>query len=203
MVVVLAVAIGITYLVLPKSNSGNNNSEEKDAPLAVASKTSAFNKSFAEVLNSYYKLTDILASGDSTGISASALKLKTAVGNIRFDQFKADTSVVQTAISLAQSIPGEIAGMNGEKTMEQKKREFNMISSDLYSLIRVVKYDGSIIYHMSCPTAFADSTEGDWLSPTNKIVNPYLSKNDPADRNKILDCGEVKDSLHFSAPVSE
>jgi len=72
LVVVLAVAIGITYLVLPKSNSGNNNSEEKDAPLAVASKTSAFNKSFAEVLNSYYKLTDILASGDSTGISASA-----------------------------------------------------------------------------------------------------------------------------------
>jgi hypothetical protein len=56
---------------------------------------------------------------------------------------------------------------------------------------------------MSCPTAFADSTEGDWLSPTNKIVNPYLSKNDPSDRNKIPDCGEVKDSLHFFAPVSE
>ena len=56
---------------------------------------------------------------------------------------------------------------------------------------------------MSCATAFADSTAGDWLSATNKISNPYFVKNDPVNKDKLPDCGELKDSLHFSAPVSE
>jgi hypothetical protein len=199
---VLALALGITYLVLHKSGPGNQKPEEKDAPLAVSSKTSAFNRSFAAVLDNYYQLSAGFVSADTSRITASAQKLHTAIDSIRFDQFKADTAVVQTAVSLAQSIPGEIAGLLGENSMEQKKREFNMITEDLYSLVRVVKYDGSIIYHMSCATAFADSTSGDWLSATSNIVNPYAGKNDPGNHNSP-DCGEVKDSLHFSAPVSE
>jgi Protein of unknown function (DUF3347) len=202
LVIVLALALGITYLVLHKSNS-NTNPGEKDQPLAISSKTSAFNRSFAEVLNSYFQLTDVLANEDSAGINIAAAKLDKAIDSIRFDQFKADTSVVQTAISLAQAIPGEIQGLKGEKTIEQKKREFNMISADLYSLIRVVRYDGSIIYHMSCATAFSDSTAGDWLTATNTIVNPYLAKNARTNGPKTPDCGELKDSLHFSVPAGE
>jgi Protein of unknown function (DUF3347) len=203
LVIVLALALGITYLVLHKTNSTNSNSGEKDQPLAIGSKTSAFNRSFAEVLNSYFQLTDVLAKEDSSGISIAGTKLNKAIDSIRFDQFKADTSVVQTAISLAQAIPGEIEGMKGEKSMDLKKREFNMISADLYSLIRVVRYDGSIIYHMSCATAFSDSSAGDWLSASNTIVNPYKGKSDRANGVKGEECGELKDSLHFSVPVGE
>jgi hypothetical protein len=200
---VLALALGITYLVLHKSDPGNNKPEEKDAPLPIRSKTSAFNRSFEVVLNSYFQLSDGFVDSDSSAISIAANKLNKAVDSIRFDQFKADTAVVQTAVSLAQSMQGEIAGLKGERTMEEKKRELNMITAELYSLIRVIKYDGSIIYHMSCATAFADSTAGDWLSTSNKIVNPYQGKKDPANRDQMPDCGELKDSLHFSAPVSE
>jgi hypothetical protein len=200
---VLAMALGITYLVLHKSGSGTDIPEKKDSPLTVNSNSSAFNRSFQTVLNSYYQLSDGFLTADTSMISAYAEKLSKSVDSIRFDQFKADSSVVQTAVSVAQSIPGEISGLIGEKTMEQKKREFNMISADLYSLIRVVRYDGSIIYHMSCATAFADSTAGDWLSASNKIVNPYLGKNDPAGKENQSACGELKDSLHFSASGGE
>jgi hypothetical protein len=203
LIIVLALALGITYLVLHKNNSANVQPEERDQPLAVSSKTSAFNRSFAEVLNSYFVLTDVLAKGDSSGINTAAIKLNTSIDSIRFDQFKADTSVVETAVSLAQSIPGEIRGLTGEKTIELKRREFNMITADLYSLIRVVRYDGSVIYHMSCPTAFADSTAGDWLSASNTIVNPYTNKNDRVKKDNNGDCGELKDSLHFSGTVGE
>jgi hypothetical protein len=203
LVAVLALALGISYLVLHKDESRGNKPEDRDEPLAISSKTTVFNRSFAVVLNNYYQLSDDLIAGDTSRLSMSARKLSTAVDSIRFDQFKADTSVVETAINLAQSIPGEILGLIGETTMEQKKREFNLITSDLYSLIRVVRYDGSIIYHMSCATAFADSTSGDWLSATNKIVNPYFGKNDPVHKDKMPECGEIKDSLHFTGPVSE
>ena len=200
---VLALALGITYLVLHKSDSGSKKAEIRDEPLTIGSKTSAFNRSFAGLLNSYYGLSDAFAASDTQMISSAGQKLNISVDSIRFDQFKADTSIVQTAVSLAQSMQAEIAGMNGEKTMEQKKREFNMITDQLYSLIRTVRYDGSTIFHMRCPAAFPDSSEAYWLSPVNKFVNPYLGKNHPVYKDKMLESGELSDSIHFTAPVSE
>ncbi len=165
--------------------------------LTIGSKTSAFNRSFAGLLNSYYGLSDAFAASDTQMISTAGQKLNLSVDSIRFDQFKADTSIVQTAVSLAQSMQAEIAGMNGEKTMEQKKREFNMITDQLYSLIRTVRYDGSTIFHMRCPAAFPDSSEAYWLSPVNKFVNPYLGKNHPVYKDKMLESGEIKRQYTF------
>jgi hypothetical protein len=195
---VLALALGITYLVLHKSSSSTGTPEVKEAPLAVSSKSSAFNRSFAQVMNSYYRLAEIFKTADTAQITQAALGLKKAVDSIRFDQFKADSSVTLTAVSVAQSVDGEILGLISEKSMEQKKREFNLITEDLYSLIRVVRYDGGVIYHMRCTTAFADSSEAYWLSSSNQIVNPYLDKN-----YKLPDNSEVSDSLRFSVPVGE
>jgi hypothetical protein len=200
---VLALALGFTYLLLHKSSSNTVKTEEKDAPLTVSSKTAAFNRSFAGVLNSYYQLSDGFLVADTSQISTAANRLNKAVDSIRFDQFKADSSVTLTAVSVAQSIQGEILGLIGEKTMEQKKREFNLITEDLYSLIRVIRYDGGVIYHMRCTTAFADSSEAYWLSSTSQIVNPYSGKNIPAVDNKMPGNGEVSDSIHYSVPVSE
>lgn len=203
LVLVLAMALGISYLVLHKSSPGNGNPEERDEPLAINSKTSAFTRSFEGVLSSYYELSEGFAVADTSRITQTARRLSVAIDSIRFDQFKADTAIVETAMNLGQSIQGEIAGLNGETQMEQKKREFNMITDQLYSLIRTVRYDGSTIYHMRCPMAFSDSSEAYWLSPTNKISNPYLGKNNPVSKNKMPDTGELIDSIHYSVPVSE
>jgi len=194
---VLALALGISYLVLHKNDAENNKGDERDPALQVGSKTSAFNRSFELMLNDYFYLLDAFVANDSSQITQTASQLARSVDSIRFDQLKADSSLLLTAISVAQSIPPEIQGLKGEKTMEQKKRAFNMITQDLYSLILTIKYDGSIIYHMSCPTAFSDSTAGDWLSRSNNIVNPYQSKDDHTGKAGKPDCGEIKDSLHF------
>jgi hypothetical protein len=193
LIVVLALALGITYLVLHKSDSDGNKAVEKDPALLVGSKTSAFNRSIASVLTAYFELSDAFFNGDTTRISVAAKNLSVTVDSIRFDQFKADSSLLLTAVTVAQSIPPEIMGLLGEKTMEQKKREFNMITTDLYSLVRAIKYDGNVIYFMSCATAFTDSTEGDWLSKTTVVANPYSGKNNSG----TPECGEIKDSLRF------
>ena len=203
LVVVLALALGITYLLLHHGGSNNSKRAERDAPLSIGSKTSAFNRSFNGLLNSYYLLSEGFSAEDTAQISIAVQHLNGSVDSIRFDQFKADSSIILTAINVAQSIKGEILGLIGEKTMEQKKREFNLITEDIYSLIRVVKYDGSVIYHMRCTTAFSDSSDAYWLSATPLILNPYLGKNNPAGKVKITENGEVIDSIHFSAPASE
>lgn len=200
---VLALALGITYLVLRKSSPGGEKLEERDVPLLISSKTSAFNRAFATVLNNYYELCDGFVGSDNNQVTKAARKLSISIDSIRFDQFKADSSVVLTAMSLAQSIQGEIIGLVGETKSDQKKRELNMITDQLYSLIRTVRFDGSIVFQMRCTNAFPDSSEAYWLSPTNKIINPYFERNNQAGTNKMSADGEVSDSIHFSAPVSE
>src|ERR1700712_4702361 len=122
LIVVLALALGITYLVLHKSDSDSNKAVEKDPALLVGSKTSAFNRSIAGVLNAYFELSEAFFNDDTTRISVTAKNLSGSVDSIRFDQFKADSSLILTAVTVAQSIPSEITGLLGEKTMEQKKR---------------------------------------------------------------------------------
>jgi hypothetical protein len=195
---VLLLSLSITYLLLHKSYSVEKP-EQRDAPLAIGSNSSAFNRSFGSVLNAYYLLSDAFVSTDSIRIYHASQQLGKAVDSVRFDNLKADTLIIQTAVSLAQSILGEIQGLNGEQTLEQKKREFNMITDELYSLIRTVRYDGAVVYHMRCPMAFADSSEAYWLSADHTIINPYLGKNHPVYHDKMLNCGEISDSIHFVA----
>src|SRR5437868_1521052 len=96
LIVVLALALGITYLVLHKSNSDSSKPVEKDPALMVGSKTSAFNRSIASVLTAYFDLSDAFFVNDTAAISASAKKLGITVDSIRFDQFKADSSLILT-----------------------------------------------------------------------------------------------------------
>jgi len=199
---VLGLALCITYLLLHK-NPDAEKIELKDKPLTVGTKSSAFNKSFELVLNDYYSLSDAFVESDSALIGAALQKLNNSLDSLHFNQLKADTAIIQTAQSLVLSIKAEISGLDGEKGMEQKKREFNMVTDELYSLIRTVRYEGNTIYHMRCTTAFPDSSEVYWLSSENKVVNPYLGKHHPLYKDKMLGSGELSDSIHFTAPVSE
>ena len=197
LVLVLAAALAITYLLLHKGSSAETV-EKRDEPLAVSSSSTAFNRSFSVLMNDYYKLSDAFVDWDTAAIREKANKLANSADSLHLNQLKADTSIIQTAENLVQSIAGEVKGLNGETSMEGKKRELNMITDELYSLIRTVRYDGGVIYHMRCPIAFSDSSEGYWLSPNNKIVNPYLGKKHPVYKDKMLGSGEVSDSIHFA-----
>lgn len=197
LVVVLAAALAITYLLLHKSSSSGAR-QKRDAPLAVSANSTAFNRSFAAMMDDYYKLSDAFVEWDTAGIRTRSNKLSVTIDSLKLNQLKADTAIVQTAFNLAQSMTGDIKGLNTEPSIEQKRREFNMITDELYSLIRTVRYNGEVIYHMRCPMAFTDSSEAYWLSPNDQVINPYLGKKHPKYKNKMLDCGEVSDSIHFA-----
>jgi hypothetical protein len=78
-----------------------------------------------------------------------------------------------------------------------------MITDELYSLIRTVRYDGAPVFHMHSMMAFPDSSEAYWLSPVNKVMNPYMGKNHPVYKDKMLENGELSDSIHFLSPPVE
>ncbi len=197
LVIVLAIAGVIAYFVLHKSPSPVA-AGSKDLPLNISANSSAFTRSFALILADYYSLSDAFVAGDSVAIRKEADTLGARVDTLSLGLLKADTAVIQTAASLTQSMKADLTGLNGEATMDQKRRELNMVTDQLFSLIRVVRYNGSVVYYMRCPAAFADSSEGYWLSPGPRVENPYFGRNHPAYKDKALHYGEISDSIHFS-----
>jgi len=196
LIIIVVIAAATGYYLLTKKET--KPVENVDAPLKISKNSSAFDSSFSKLLDGYYALKNAFVDWDTIGANQSARSLQQLAAGLPLTELKADSGVIQTAQNYLTGINGEIEGLIGEQTIEEKRNEFNIITSDLYDLIRVVKYDGEKIYHIKCTMTFKDSLEAYWLSNSNKIVNPYLGRKHPTFKDKMLGCGEIVDSLDFS-----
>jgi hypothetical protein len=195
-ILVLVLAGLVAYKLTSKKET--QPEEKKDSPLAIYKNSGPFNASFSKMMNNYYMLKDGLVNWDTLIVNKAAKDLQQSTDNLNLKDLKADSSIVGTAQNLASSMSSESAGLIGETSIEQKRRSFNVLTDELYNLIRTVRYDGEVIYHVKCPMAFGDSSEGYWLSNSSAIVNPYLGKKHPTYKDKMVGCGEIVDSLIFS-----
>ncbi|MEO7530381.1 MAG: DUF3347 domain-containing protein [Sediminibacterium sp.] len=181
-------------IVLTLAACGSSDEKAKEAvkpqgPLTRSANSEVFNQSFGQLLTDYYSLKDNFIAEKDSGIAQSARSLMLAADSLQLGQLKADSNIVSTARSYAQGISSEIKGLLGEKEIEAKRKSFQIVSDQLYDLIRTVQYDRAIVYHDYCPMAFNDQG-ANWLSNTADIRNPYIPK-------KMMTCGEVKDSIDF------
>ncbi len=163
------------------------------APLAKSANSEAFNTSFSQLLNSYYSLKDGLVKSTKAidaSVDPSANALIKSADSLKLTELKADESLVSMAKEYVQSIAVDSKGLVGEKDLEKKRKSFQTISDNLYSLMRTVRFDRQVAYYQYCPMAF--NNEGAyWLSKEAEIRNPYFG-------DKMLDCGETKETLDFA-----
>jgi hypothetical protein len=195
LIVIFIVAAFLGYKLL--SDKKAQPEQPKDQALRIGRNSSAFNTAFAELMSDYFSLKDALVQWDTLKADQAAYTLALKVDSLPLRTLKADSSIVLTAQSLAASVSGEAKGLTGETGIEARRRDFNMLTDEMYNLVRTVRYDGETIYHIRCPMAFKDSEEGFWLSNTSSIVNPYLGVRHPVYKNKMVGCGEIIDSLDF------
>lgn len=177
------------------SEKPTKREEPRDQPLAISKNPGAFNAAFSVLLNDYFAIKDALVDWDTLRADQAAYALAAKADSLPVKLIKADTNIILTAQSLAASLSGDARGFVGEAGIEGRRQSFNMLTEELYNLVRTVRYDGGTIYHVRCPMAFKDSVEGFWLSNTAKIVNPYLGNKHPVYKSKMLGCGEVIDSF--------
>jgi len=196
LVVIIGLAAFTAYKFLSKKET--KPAEVKEGPLTISKNSDSFNAAFHKLMDQYYTMKDAFVEWDTVKVNQSAKSLQQISDSLPVNDLKADSSVIQTAQSYIASISSEITGLIGENSIEQKRRAFNMLTNDMYDLVRVVKYDQEILYHIKCPMAFNDSVEAYWLSNTSKIINPYLGRKHPSYKDKMLGCGEVTDSLDFA-----
>ncbi len=158
-------------------------------PLAQSANSDAFNQSFEKLMTDYYALKDAFIAEKKEVVTQSAKDMLMASDSLLLGELKADTSLVATAQTYTIGISAELKGLLGEPGMDQRRKSFQLISDQLYDLIRTVQYDQAVVYHDFCPMAFNDQG-ANWLSREAVIRNPYMPK-------KMLTCGEVKDSIDF------
>ncbi|HEY8387928.1 MAG TPA: DUF3347 domain-containing protein [Parasegetibacter sp.] len=186
----LAISAGILMAACNSSDNSNNaGSNEEKVPVESVN-TAAFNTSFETLLNDYYQLKDALVATDTAATNAAAAKLIVSSDSLLLAELNDSTgAVVATAQDYAKTISSKSAAILSSADVEEKRKEFQIISDAMYDLVRTVRFDNQTIYHQYCPMAF-DDKGAYWLSNVSEIRNPYFGK-------KMLACGEVKDSLGF------
>ncbi len=190
--ILVLVAIFVIFKFCNNKPEKNVMPEERQAPLSIGQNSGAFNQSFTALLTSYYSLKDALVASDTVKANAAAASLIKNADSLKVNEIQGDTSgmIKETATVFAQTIGTSGNALTAEKGIEDKRKEFEMITDALWSLTRTVQYDGEKVYYQYCPMAF-DNKGAYWLSNSREIRNPYFG-------DKMLKCGEVADSLDYS-----
>lgn len=189
-ILLIVILGGISYFIFLKKDSPSRVKDTR--PLAVGKQTGSFTESFELLLQSYYALKDALVASDTLKANKAAQALLIASDSLKVDEIKGDTSnlIKETARSFTGTISGSAMGFIGEQNIEEKRKEFEIISDALWSLTRTIRYGGAKVYYQFCPMAF-DNRGAYWLSNTTEIRNPYFGE-------KMPECGSTEDSVDYS-----
>lgn len=139
------------------------------------------------VLTNYYALKDALVATDAVRTDAAASKLLSAAENFKHNtgdkpEAKELHPQLQTVMTESEAIITAKAD-----SIEIKRAHFSAVSDAMYKLLQLAGLRHSDVYQQYCPMALHDKGAY-WLSAESEIKNPYFGK-------KMLECGEVRDSL--------
>lgn len=178
------------FIVSCSNDDAKQVTVEPQKALGQSVNSDSFNVSFNAVLSSYYELKNAFIKEDINVINKVSNTLITNTAALKLTELKADSLIVNTAKQYTQNLQDELSGLVKETDLENKRQSFQIVTNDVYDLIRTVKYDRAKVYLQHCPMAFKNKG-ADWLSNSSEIENPYLPK-------MMLDCGVIKDSVDFN-----
>ena len=198
LIALIVVALVLWKFVFKKEDKPSG---PKPEGLTVSKHSNSFNESMSNAMNSYYALTESFVNWDTAKINTSLAAFKTSVDSLHIQEMEKDSAIYPTVQSQWEVIKAEIAGMQADTALYEKRESLNMLSQQMFDLLRIVKYDAAKVYYQECPmalnnyesSAFWLSTEGD----PKKRRNPYLGLHDPKYGKAMLTCGATRDSINY------
>ena len=174
----------------------------KPSGLLVSKHSESFNQSMMNMMTAYYGLTEAFVNWDTTGVKTNAAGLKTAIDSLKLDEMKKDTAIYPTVESQWGMVKSELDGLIADEDLASKRESLNMLSQQIFDLLRIVKYDVTKVYYQECPMALDNNeSSGFWLSSEaedEKRRNPYLGLYDPKYNKAMLTCGSTRDSIRIN-----
>jgi len=183
----------MVLLLLSCSFQNEKNQVElgkKQVALSKTTNSNAFNESFNTLLLAYFNLKDQFIAEKDSGIAQNARLMILVSDSLQLNQLKGDSNLINTARTFTEGISAELLGLLGENNLLSKRRSFQMVSDQLYDLIRTVQYDQIVLYHYYCSSSF-DDQGAYWISQIADGKNPYSPK-------LKTPCAEIGDTLSFN-----
>jgi len=169
-----------------------NKTNEATPIDAKSNNTDTVNDEIGGLIDDYYSMKDNFVAENELLVNKYAAAMEQAADTLDLNTVKTTAVDKEKNKQLVEEINADLKGLVAEKDIEAKRKPFRAVSDKLYELIKAIQYDKQIIYHEHCPMAF-NQTGADWLSNTTDIKNPYIP-------TKMLDCGEVHDTIDFTKP---
>ena len=192
--VFLVFAAYLSYVFIFKKKGADSG--PKQQPLALKKHSEAFSKSIADAMNAYFEMKAAFVDADTAKAKEGCRKFISLIDSIKLDELKNDTaSIFETAKANFNDVKLNAASLLNQTDITEMRQDFRMISEMLYPAFKVINYEGPKMYWQNCPMAFGDEKEGNWISNSEEIINPYLGKNHPEFKATMLHCGSIKDTI--------
>jgi hypothetical protein len=176
----------IRYLFFSNEKS-SYQSGPKPPPLTVSKHSDLFNQSAENVMSAYYKMTAGFVSGDTSVINRFGAVLKAALDSFKVEELHKDTLIYETALEPLNNAKAEAVSIVADPSMTDKRGSLNILSDQLFTLMRTARYDIIKLYWHECGMAFGEGLPGNWISQSEESDNPYGQK----------DCSGVKSTINF------
>ncbi len=178
------------------SNAGGRDSVPKPPPLALKKHSEVFNQSVSTAMNAYFDMKTAFVDADTAKAKENCVKFIQLLDSIPLNELKKDTTnIYESAYSDFSNIKSNAASLLQQTSILEMRKDFGMVSENLYPFFRTINYEGEKMYWQNCPMAFGEDKGANWISNTKEIINPYLGKNHPEYKGSMLHCGDIKDTI--------
>lgn len=193
LVLILAIA---GYYWYKFSNAGGGDNGPKQEPIVLKKHSTEFNQAVSKAMNAYFDMAAAFVDADTAKAKENCRKFNQLMDSIPMEELKKDTSnIYDIAMGSFTGIKANASSILEMTDILEMRKDFSMVSENLYPFFKVVNYEGENMYWQNCPMAFGEDKGANWVSKTVDIVNPYLGKNHPEFKSTMLHCGIVKDTI--------
>ena len=193
LVLILAIA---GYYWYKFSNAGKEDSGPKQQPLALKKHSDMFNQAVTTAMNAYFDMKAAFVEADTVKAKESCRKFIRLMDSMPLNELKKDTTnIYESAFNDFSNIKSNAESLLQQINITEMRKDFGMVSENLYPFFRTINYEGENMYWQNCPMAFGEDKGANWISNTKEIINPYLGKNHPEYKSSMLHCGEIKDTI--------
>ncbi|MBS1513187.1 MAG: DUF3347 domain-containing protein [Bacteroidetes bacterium] len=197
LLIIFIILVAAFLLYWFKFRSTGGDSGPKQQPLAVKKHSLQFNTSVVNAMSAYFDMKNAFVEADTTKAKNACKNFLALLDSIHLDELKKDTaSIFETAQANLNDVKANAVSLMQQTDIAEMRQDFRMVSEMLYpSFFSAINYEGPKMYWQSCPMAFGEGKEGNWISNTVEVVNPYANKNDAKSSVDMEHCGEIKDTI--------
>jgi hypothetical protein len=192
-VIVIAVILVLWFLFFKPANKPTT-SNQQEINTTAKKHSPEFDAEIASLINSYMSMKDAFVDADTSAIKAKTTKFIASADSLHLGELQEKDSAIFMAVQQNVSdIKANAEPILEENDITEMRRDFSMVSENLYPFLKTVGYEGEKLYWKNSPNAFGEDKPANWLSVSPEINNPYHGKTDP----KNLHSGEIMDSIYL------